>query len=441
MTRKRIQLGLIHVAIAMTLVPINGTLNRVMIKELTISATLVAVLASLPYLFSPIQIAIGSFSDSNPLLGWRRTPYIFLGLLLCVAGVIVAPQIAFLISDDFWKGIGFGALAFGAWGMGFNFASVSYFSLATELSGKDGRTRTIAIMFFMMIVSIIVTSIVLSRLLEVYSPDLLERSFLFVGLAALVIGLLGIIGLEPRSKVRPSAQGEQYSWGEIVNTITGNRQATLFLVYLIVLLIAIFGQDILLEPFGAESFDMPVNETTRITAVWGTFFLISLAVGGPLERRVSKFEQARIGAWTAILAFSLIALSGMITSLPVFWAGVVVLGFATGLSTVSNLSLMLDMTVVGNVGLFMGAWGMATAVSRLFGNLMSGIVRDTVTEVSRLPVGGYVVVFIIEIVLLLISLSLLRKVDVNMFHRDAKKPRTLSERAAMAEDSYEIQGS
>lgn len=74
MLRKRVQLGLIHVAVAMTLVPINSTLNRVMIKELAISATLVAVLASLPYVFSPIQVAIGSFADRHPLFGWRRTP-------------------------------------------------------------------------------------------------------------------------------------------------------------------------------------------------------------------------------------------------------------------------------------------------------------------------------------------------------------------------------
>ena len=56
MLRKRFQLALVHLAVAMTLVPINSTLNRVMIKEMAISATLVAVLASLPYLFSPTQV-------------------------------------------------------------------------------------------------------------------------------------------------------------------------------------------------------------------------------------------------------------------------------------------------------------------------------------------------------------------------------------------------
>ena len=205
MTRKRIQLGLIHVAVAITLVPINSTLNRIMIKELALSATLVAVLASLPYVFSPIQVAIGSFSDRHPILGWRRTPYIFIGLVLCVVGVVVAPQIAFLLVENFWLGIAVGLLAFGAWGMGYNLASVSYFSLATELSGENGRSRTIAVMFFMMIISIIITASTLSELLEVYSPDVLINSFRLIGLVALVSGALGLIKLENRTEEPPAA--------------------------------------------------------------------------------------------------------------------------------------------------------------------------------------------------------------------------------------------
>ena len=124
MLLKRIKLGLVHVAVAMTLVPINSTLNRVMIKELAISATL-------PYLFSPIQVAIGSYSDRHPFFGLRRTPYILVGLVLCVLGVVVSPWVAFLISENFGLGVLAGIVAFGAWGMGYNLSSVSYLSLAT----------------------------------------------------------------------------------------------------------------------------------------------------------------------------------------------------------------------------------------------------------------------------------------------------------------------
>ena len=64
MLLKRLQLALIHTAVAMTLVPINSTLNRVMIFDLGISKTLFTLLAIFPYLLSPIQVAIGSFSPA-----------------------------------------------------------------------------------------------------------------------------------------------------------------------------------------------------------------------------------------------------------------------------------------------------------------------------------------------------------------------------------------
>src|SRR3990172_2457808 len=199
---KRLQLGLIHVAVAMTLVPINSTLNRVMIKELAISATVVAILASLPYLFSPIQVAIGAYSDRHPIFGLRRTPYILAGLVLCVMGVAVAPQVAFLIDRNFGLGILAGLLAFGAWGMGYNFSSVSYLSLASELSGEKGRGKTIATMWFMMIAGIIATAIGLSRMVDPYTPEALSRAFGVVAAFALALGLLGLFRLEPKLHFR-----------------------------------------------------------------------------------------------------------------------------------------------------------------------------------------------------------------------------------------------
>jgi BCD family chlorophyll transporter-like MFS transporter len=434
MLRKQLQLGLIHVAVAMTLVPINSTLNRVMIKELALTATLVAMLASLPYLFSPIQVAIGSFADRHPIMGRRRTPYIILGLLLCVTGVIVSPQVAFLLAEDWWSGLGLGILAFGAWGMGFNFATVSYLSLASEISGEGGRGRTIATMFFMMIVGIIVTAITLSNLVDPYTPEALVRSFLYVGVAALVLGLAGLVKLEER--VEPGAAGasEGHSWSVMVQAIFANKQARFFFWYLIILLIALLGQDILLEPYGGQAFGMAVRTTTRITSIWGVCVLATLVVAGVLERRVAKKTVARWGGLIAMLGFLLIAGSGIIHSQPVFWVGVILLGGGTGLSTVSNLSLMLDMTTPNNVGLFIGAWGMANAISRLAGFMLSGSIRDAITRVAQNPVTGYVVVFGILAMLLLISLVMLGQINVNAFQKRAEQ-MGIVERAALANEA------
>jgi len=432
---KRLQLGLIHVAVAMTLVPINSTLNRVMIKELAISATLVAILASLPYLFAPIQVAIGSYSDRHPILGFRRTPYILAGLILCVAGLLVSPYVAFLMADNLPLGIFVGVLAFGAWGMGYNLSSVSYLSLASEISGENGRGKTIATMWFMMIVSIIATAIGLSRLVDPYTPEALIRAFGYVAATALILGLIGLVRLEPRSnRITDSSQhSETYTVKQMTSAITQNPVARVFFVYLLLLLAAILGQDVLLEPFGAEAFGMTVTQTTRITSFWGTFVLIAILIAGLLEGRMTKKTIAQLGNLGALAGFVVIIVSGFSRSTSIFYTGVTLLGFGTGLSTVANLSLMFDLTVPGMVGLYIGAWGFSNALSRLVGTLLAGILRDVVNQLTAAALSGYLVVFAVEALMLFIASIMLTRIDVQKFQKNIEEPSFVEKVALAAE--------
>jgi len=429
---KRFQLGLIHVAVAMTLVPINSTLNRVMIKELAISATLVAILASLPYLFSPIQVAIGSYSDRHPILGFRRTPYIVAGLILCVLGVMVSPQVAFLMAENLPLGLLAGILAFGAWGMGYNLSAVSYLSLASELSGENERGKTIATMWFMMILSIILTAIGLSRMVDPYTPEALIRAFGVVATSALVLGLLGLLKLEPRAtRLERGVASEAYTVRQMTAAITANPTARIFFIYLLLLLAAILGQDVLLEPFGAEAFGMTVTQTTRITSLWGTFVLLAIIVAGLLEGRASKRLIAQLGNKGALLGFLVIVVSGILIDKTVFYMGVTLLGIGTGLSTVANLALMFDLTIPGMVGLYIGAWGFSNALSRLTGSILGGVVRDVVTQATGQALSGYLVVFSIEALMLLIATIMLYRINVNAFRKQVEEP-SFAEKVAMA---------
>jgi BCD family chlorophyll transporter-like MFS transporter len=271
-------------------------------------------------------------------------------------------------------------------------------------------------------------------LLEPYSPQALLAAFQGVAVTALVLGLIGLIRLENRSSDRSLSLGDRQPWNRLFQVVRETPQVTRFFWYLILMLAAILGQDVLLEPYAAEAFAMPVNATTRITALWGICFLIALGIAGALENRIAKQAMVRIGGWGAIGSFVLIAVSGLFSSLGVFYLGVVLLGIATGIATVSNLSLMLDMTVPGKVGLFIGVWGMANAVSRLFGSVLSGVVRDLINQLARDPVIGYVVVFLLMAGLLLASLALLHSIDVSAFRRQAAEP-SLIERAAATNDA------
>ncbi len=424
---KSFRLGLLHVVAAITLVPITGVLNRLMIFEFGILATVVAALIVLPYLLSPLQIWIGQYSDTHPLWGYRRTPYIALGLLLNIGGAMLTPHAALLMDQQFWPGLGLAALAFGMWGMGFNVATVSYLSLASDLSTPQERTRTVAIMWFMMIASVIVAAIIIGRALDDYTPAQLVRVFTALGGVAFALGAIGLIGLEPRhQRLRPQSR---HSKGAAVRAVLVNPQARLFFIYLIILLAAILGQDVLLEPYGAQAFGLSVRQTTQLTSIWGTALLIALLVEGfLLSRWLSKKAGAALGGVIAALGLTLIAVSGMLGLESVFLAGVIGLGFGTGISTATNLALMLDMTTQEQVGLFIGAWGVADALARGAGMLMAGVVRDVITAFTGSAVGGYIMVFLIEAGLLCISLMLLRAINVAAFH--AQQP-TLTELVAL----------
>ncbi len=430
---KRLQLGLIHVAVAMTLVPINSALNRVMIFELGIAKTLVAVLAALPYLLSPAQVVIGSFADRRPIFGFRRSPYILAGLLLCAAGLAVSPYAAYLIEENYAAGLLIGLLGFGAWGIGYNLSAVSYLALASELSGEKERGKTVATMFFMMVLGLIATGIGLSKMLAVYSPEALARAFATVAGIALLLGLTGLIRLEPRAARTNSKRNDSPSLKESAREVFSNPVARVFFLYLLLLLAALLGQDVLLEPFGAEAFGMTVEETSRIVSISGAFTLLAFLLAGWAEGKLSKRLVAQTGNLTALAGFLVILLSGWTGSLTLFYLGLTLLGFGTGLSTVANLSLMFDLTTPQKMGLYIGAWGFSNGLSRLTGLLLSGVVADFVSRLSGSELSGYLTVFGLEALMIAAAVLLFPLIDAGKFRQQAEEPSFLEKTAIIAD--------
>ena len=431
---KNIRLGFLHIAVAITFVAINGVLNRIMIHDLGILSTVVAGLVVLPYVLSPAQVWMGQYSDTHPLWGSRRTPYMLFRILLCVGGMVLTPFAALLLAKTFLVGLVVGIVAFGLWGIGYNMAVVSYLSLASDLSTEAQRSRTIAIMWFMMITSIIISAITIGRALEPYSEAQLLRVFLLTGGVALLVAILGLIGLEPYNVTQPGAHMQSRTSQRLaIQAVLDNPQARLFFIYFILLMVAILGQDVLLEPFGAHAFGMSVEETTQLTALWGSTTLIALLVYGVgLSRWISKKQGATLGGIIAMIGLFLIAASGLWQMATVFRPGIAILGFGTGIATATNLGLMLDMTTTEQAGLYIGAWGVADAIARGIGMLLGGIVRDMITWTTGNVGLGYVTVFFIEAIFLLLSLALLAQIDAVRFR--SRQP-TLMELAALSSDA------
>jgi MFS transporter, BCD family, chlorophyll transporter len=397
-------------------------LNRIMIADMQQSALWVSLLVSLPYLLSPLQVLIGSWADRHPVAGRYRSPWIVLGGLMAAFGGYFTSHAIYWMQREPVTGTGLALTSFLVWGIGINIASVSYLSLLSELTDQQPawRSRTVSLMWTAMILSTIATGIGLGQMLEPFSEVALFTASGVVWAIACLLILLGASRLEPRATggqtVRHSAHHPRQAFAVLAN----NPSARNFFVYLLLVLVSIHAQDVLLEPFGAEVLGMPVAATTRLSSIWGVGVFLTLVGGLPLVRRWGKKTAANVGAYVTAAAFGAIIVSGMLDQTRAFQLSVLLLGLGGGLMTVSNLSFMLDMTVPGAAGLYMGAWGVANFAGQALGNITSGLLRDVMLFWTQIPAIGYYTVFGLEVVGLLVAVALFRRISVESFQRDAQ---------------------
>lgn len=415
------QLALVHVAVSITVVPVTSTLNRVMIAEMKMPVTLVAVLIALPYLLSPLQILFGNWSDRNPAANYHRMPWILLGGLLAATGSYFTVHAAYLMEDNFALGLGAAVVVFSLWGIGINAASVSYLSLVTDLADEEGRSRAVSIMWTAMISATIVTSLGLSRMLTEFSKETLHTAFGAIWLVSVLFVLVGSYRIEPRASARTAQPAHRADDPmQVLRLLALNSQARRFFIYLMIVLISIHAQDVLLEPFGAEALGMSVASTSRLTSIWGAGLFITLLGGLLLIKRWGKKRGANLGAYVTAVAFALIIATGLLGQSGLFMGAVFLLGLGGGLMTVSNLSFMLDMTVPQAAGLYIGAWSVANFAGQAVGNVVSGMLWDIFSGLTGNPLVGYAAVFSLEIIGLLLAVWLFRSISVESFRRQAE---------------------
>jgi MFS transporter, BCD family, chlorophyll transporter len=420
--KKVIQLAMVHVGVSITVVPVTSTLNRIMIADMHLSALLVGLLISLPYLLSPLQVLVGDWADRRPIWGRHRSPWIVIGGLMASFGSYMTAHAVFLMNENYLLGLLASFGVFIVWGLGVNIASVSYLSLVTELGQENStwRSRTVSFMWTAMILSTIATSLSLARMLDPYSESALYTAFGAIWMVASFLILFGSAGIEsagaPDRVVQNGASNPLVAFRLLVNNGTARR----FFFYLLLVLISIHAQDVLLEPFGAEVLQMPVAQTSRLTSIWGIGVFFTLTGGLWFVRRYGKKASANIGALVTALAFVTIIFTGLAANVRFFMTAVFILGLGGGLMTVSNLSFMLDMTVPQAAGLYIGAWGVANFAGQALGNIISGLMRDLFYQITGNVLVGYLSVFAMEVVGLLIAIWIFRKISVEEFRRDAE---------------------
>ncbi len=415
-----IRLSLFQLSVGMAAVLLTGTLNRVMIVELGMTASIVAAMVSLPLLFAPLRALIGHRSDHHrSLLGWKRVPYIWFGTLLQFGGLAILP-FALLVMTGGCTGPAIlgqvcAALGFLMVGAGMHTTQTAGLALATDLAPDHARPRVVALLYVMLLAGMMVSAIVIGRMLTDFTPTKLVQ--LVQGAAALTMAL-NLIALwkqeprRPRTAEPPAPRPDfRAAWSQFVA-----QPQTIRLLVAVGLGAAAFSmQDVLLEPYGGQILGLSVGATTTLTALWAFGMLTGFAFAA---RRLGTGSEphrlAGLGGVIGIAAFLLVLFAAPLQSVALLSIGAMLIGLGGGLFSVGTLIAAMAISDGANSehsasGLALGAWGAVQATCAGLAIAIGAILRDLVSSAAVArdfgptladPATGYALVYALEILLL-----------------------------------------
>ena len=421
-----LRLSLFQVSVGMATVMLLGTLNRVMIVELSVPAMIVAVMIALPVLIAPFRALLGFRSDTyRSAIGWKRIPYLWFGSLWQMGGLAVMPFALLVLSGDVVHEIPFAgevlaALAFLMTGLGLHMTQTAGLALASDRATDETRPRVVALLYVMFLLGMGLSSVIIGWLLRDYDPTTLVR--VIQGAAATGI-ILNLIALWRQENVKPMSKAERAAprprfaeaWTDFMSG--GHAGRLLMVVFLGTL--AFNMQDVLLEPYGGEILGLSVSATTLLTALWATGALVGfLYAGRTMLRGANPFRVAANGMLVGVVAFSLVVFAAPLQAPVLFFAGAALIGLGNGLFSVATLTaaMALPASDLAGRGLALGAWGAAQATAAGIAIALGGTLRDWIGAVAQSgflgealasPATGYSAVYHAEIAILFFTLACL----------------------------------
>jgi BCD family chlorophyll transporter-like MFS transporter len=417
-----LRLSLFQVTTGMALVLLVGTLNRVMIVELGVPASLVGVMIALPIVFAPFRALIGFKSDHHRCeLGWRRVPFIWKGTLYQFGGFAIMPFALLVLAGQgraaeapAWIGQAAAALAFLLVGGGLHTVQTAGLALATDLTPQNSHPRVVGLMYVMLLLGMIASALIFGAALENFSPGRLVQVIQGAALSTILLNGIAMWKQEARHPPRGRQTLEpDPSFSESWARFCAGGHAVRRLAIVGVGTMAFGMADILLEPFGGQVLRLTVSATTQLTALFAAGGLIGFATASQVVGRgFDAYRMSLLGALVGVPAFAMVMAAEPVGMLGLFLAGNFLIGFGGALFAHGTLTAAMNAAPASEAGLALGAWGAVQATAAGLAMALSGALRDIVTwalgdrsgasDLSALT-GGYLTVYALEILLLLVT--------------------------------------
>lgn len=407
------RLGLVQMALGSIVVLTTSTLNRIMVVELALPATVPGILVALHYALQVLRPRLGYGSD----IGGRLTPWIIGGMALLALGGTGAAAATAWMSVALLAGIALAVLSFFMIGIGVGACGTSLLVLLAKRLDDQRRVAGATVVWLMMIAGFVATTAIAGYLLDPYTPGRLVAVAAAVSVAALALTVAAIWTIEDDSQpVAPTARAAETARGAPFVTalvqVWSEPSARRFAIFIFISMLAYSAPELILEPFAGSVFGLTPGESTTLASVLHGGTLAGMALTALACGMAGRGNTAALPAWTAGgctasgVALLTLAIAGFAAPMWPLRACVFMLGLGNGVYAVAAIGSMMSLAGAGQrsrEGLRMGLWGAAQAIAFGLGGFIGTLAYDVARTAMASAALAYASVFAADAVLFAVS--------------------------------------
>ena len=412
-----VRLGLVQAAIGAIVVMTTSTLNRIMVVELALPASLPGLLVAIHYFVQIIRPRMGFESD----IGAKRTPWIIGGIGLLALGGFGAAIATTLMGVNLIIGITAAIVAFFFIGIGVSMSGTSLLALLAKGVSDERRAAAATTVWLMMIFGFALTSGIAGKFLDPYSPEKVILISGIISSIACLITVLALYKLEGRElENAPRSNVQKIPFKKALADILSDPDAKKFTIFIFLSMFAFSAQDLILEPFAGIIFKYSLGETTSLSGIQHSgvltgMLLVAFCGSSRLRPYFGSLRSWMIyGCLASALAMFGLVVAGIVEGAWPLKLNVFVLGLANGAFSIAAIASMMRLAVIGGSGkegVRIGLWGGAQAIAFGLGGLLGASASDLARSIFANPAFAYSSVFFIEAMLFIASAYMASQVE------------------------------
>ncbi len=441
----KLQFTLSKLGIAWMFALVTINFNQVTIYELGISAALIGVMIGLYPFFGPFQPMFRRITDRYPVLGYRRSPYLVIGM---VAGSLVfpfLPPVAEAMAAGSTWAIVAGFVLFFVFGAMIALMANTYLDLIAECTREDERGSVFAAAWTGQTAIIVVWALVFRLLMPVYSPAHMQALYTLTPFIVIALAVASVWRLERRMSPEAVAQLRASPADPLAGTMNSirssllltrtNPTARVFFAFIVFTFLGIFTQDLVQEVWAGDVFHLTAGESTVFQQIFNGMVTVGMGMTAALGARLlgvrartdtlpvdAKKRIATFGGAGGAVGFGLLAASSIAGQLTLAHLAFAVVGLTVGVFTFAAVTMMSDMTVEGQTASYLGLWSIAQAIGLGASFIAGGVLRAVLVETGLLSAPtGYAAIFAVEALFMVGCVLMLRGVGVEGLRRDAHR--------------------